>query len=97
MVVLAYGELTPLRCSKCNADVAHVDSLEKAEKRVAVKNLKETQGKPIVNSVCAFSNILIEQNLGRVGISLGDSEILRQESIALIKDVERNRLKPSNF
>jgi hypothetical protein len=28
---------------------------------------------------------------------LGDSEILRQESIALIKDVERNRLKPSNF
>jgi hypothetical protein len=32
-----------------------------------------------------------------VGISLGDSEILRQESIALIKDVERDRLKPSNF
>jgi hypothetical protein len=55
-----------------------VDSLEKAEKRVTVKNLEETQGKPVVNSLCAFSNIHIEQNLGGVGISLGDNETLRQ-------------------
>jgi hypothetical protein len=67
-----------MRRSKRNADVAHVDSLEKAEKRVTVKNLEETQGKPVVNSLCAFSNIHIEQNLGGVGISLGDNETLRQ-------------------
>jgi len=30
--------------SKWNVNVADVESLEKAEKRVAVKNLEETQG-----------------------------------------------------
>ena len=43
MAVLSDGELTPVRRSKRNADVADVDSLEKAEKKVAVKNLEETQ------------------------------------------------------
>jgi hypothetical protein len=33
--------------------MADVDSLEKAEKRVAVKNLEETQGNIKVNSVCS--------------------------------------------
>ena len=33
-----------MRRSKRNVNVADVDSLEKAEKRVAVKNLEETQG-----------------------------------------------------
>ena len=28
---------------------------------------------------------------------MGDDEILRQESVALIEEVERDRLKPSNF
>ena len=32
-----------------------------------------------------------------MGISLGDKENFILESIALIKDVERDRLKPSNF
>jgi ferredoxin-fold anticodon binding domain-containing protein len=44
MVVLSDGELTLVRRSKRNANVDDVDSLEKAEKRVAVKNLEETQG-----------------------------------------------------
>ena len=71
--------------------------MRRQKKTVAVKNLEETQGKLIINSVCAFSNIHIEQNLGGVGISLGEDEILRQESVALIEEVERDRLKPSNF
>ena len=33
-----------MRRSKRNVNVADVDSLEKAEKRVAIKNLEETQG-----------------------------------------------------
>jgi hypothetical protein len=96
MAVLAEGELTPVRRSKRNAEAADVDSFEKAEKRVAVKNLEGTQGKPVVNSVCAFSNIHIQQNLGGLGITLGDNDLSIQESVTLIKDIERDRLKPSN-
>jgi hypothetical protein len=97
MAVLSDGELTPVRRSKRNADVADVDSLQKAEKRVAIKNLEETQGETFVNSVCSFSNDHIEKNLEGVGISLGDKENLILESVALIKDIERDRSKPSNL
>jgi hypothetical protein len=95
MAVLSDGELTPVRRSKWNTGVADVDSLEKVEKRVVVKNLEET--KCNTKEVCSFSNIHIEQNLGGVGISLGDNENLIHGSVALIKDVEKERLKPSSF
>jgi hypothetical protein len=39
--ILLDGELTPVWQSKRNADTADAGSLEKAEKRVAVKNLEE--------------------------------------------------------
>ena len=45
--------------------------------------------------VVSFSSDRIEQNLGGVGISLGGSENLIAGSIALIKDIEQERLKPS--
>ena len=53
IAVLSDGELTPVRRSKRNADVADVHSLEKAEKRVAIKNLDYPQGnaKAVINSV----------------------------------------------
>ena len=97
MAVLSDGELTPVRRSKRNADVADVHSLEKAEKRVAINNLDDPQGnaKAVFNSVVSFSSDRIEQNLGGVGISLGGSENLIAGSIALIKDIEQERLKPS--
>ena len=41
MVIMSNGELTPVWRSKWNAEVADVDSLEKVERRVAVKNLEE--------------------------------------------------------
>jgi hypothetical protein len=44
MSVLLDGELALVWRSKRNADVADVDSLEKAEIRAAVKNLEEPQG-----------------------------------------------------
>jgi hypothetical protein len=53
MAVLSDGELTLVWRSERNVDMADVDSLEKAEKRVAVKNLEETQGNIKVNSVCS--------------------------------------------
>jgi hypothetical protein len=97
MAVLSDGELTLVWHSKRNANVADVDSLEKAEKRVAIKNLDVTQGNAKINSVYSFPNGRIEQNLGGVGISLGDNENLILWSVDLIKDVERERLKPSIF
>jgi len=41
MTIMSNGELTPVWRSKWNAEVADVDSLEKVERRVAVKNLEE--------------------------------------------------------
>jgi hypothetical protein len=65
MTVLSNGELTPARHSKRNADVADVHSLEKAQKRVAIKNLEAPQGNEntVINSVCSFSSDRIEKNL----------------------------------
>ena len=95
MAIMSNGELTPVRRSKRNAEVADVDSLQKAERRVAVKNLEEPQGNLNVNSFCSFSNVRIKENLGRVGISLGDKDDLMIGSIALLKNIETGRLKPS--
>jgi len=95
MAIMSNGELTPVRRSKRNAEVADVDSREKAERRVTIKNLEEPQGNLNVNSFCFFSNVHIKENLGGVGISLGDKDDLMIGSIALLKNVERERLKPS--
>jgi len=98
MAVLSDGELTPVRRSKRNADVADVHALEKAEKRIAYRNLEEPQGNvnALVNSVTSFSSDPIEHNLGVIGITLGDGEKVVAKSVALILDTEKERLKPSN-
>jgi hypothetical protein len=85
IVVLSYGELTLVRRSKRNADVADVDSLEKAERTVAVKNLEEPQGNLNDKSICSFFNVCVKENLGEVGISLGEKDDLTIESIAPLK------------
>ena len=54
MAVLSDGELTSVRRSKRNVDMVDVDSLERAERRVAVKNLEEPQGNLDVHSICSF-------------------------------------------
>jgi hypothetical protein len=92
MAVLLDGELTLVRRSKRNADLADVNSLERAERRVAVKNLEELQGNLDVHSICSFSNVRIEKNIGGVGISLGNKDNLICGSVSLIKDVEREKL-----
>jgi hypothetical protein len=54
MAILSNGELTPVRRSKRNADVADVGSLEKAEKRITIKNLKKPQGNLMLNLIVPF-------------------------------------------
>lgn len=72
-----------------------VRSLEKAEKRIVVKNLEEPQGNLNVKSFCSFPKIRIEENLGGVGIRLGDTDVLIDGSIDILKEVENDRLKSS--
>jgi hypothetical protein len=84
-VDLSDGELTPVWRSKRNVDFSDVDSMQKAESRVAFKNLEEPQGNLNDNSICSFSNVHIKENLGGVGISLGDKDDLMIGSIALLK------------
>jgi hypothetical protein len=98
MAVLSDGELTPVRRSKRNADVADVHALEKAEKRIAYKNPEEPQGNAfaVINSFTSFSTDRIEQNLVGIGITLGSEDKIIAKSVALILDVEKKRLKPSN-
>jgi hypothetical protein len=95
MAILSDGELTPVRRSKRNADVAGAGSLEMAEKRIAVKNLEEPQGNLNDKLFCSFSKSRIMENLDRVGISLGDKDGLIISSIDLLKNVENDRLKSS--
>ena len=64
MAIMSNGELTPVRRSKRNAEVADVDSREKAERRVTIKNLEEPQGNLNVNSFCSFSNVHIKETWG---------------------------------
>jgi hypothetical protein len=82
MAVLSEGELVPVRRSKRNAEMADVHSLEKVEKRAAVKNLQITQDNKFTYTVCSFSNNRIEENLGGVGITLGNTENLVATSVA---------------
>jgi hypothetical protein len=59
---LSDGELTPGWQSKRNADMADVCSLEKAEKRAAIKNLEGSQGNLHVKSFCSFPDVRFEEN-----------------------------------
>jgi hypothetical protein len=95
MAILSDGELTPIRRSKRNAVAADVGSLEKAEKRVAVKNLEEPQGNLCNNSFCSLSNFRIKENLEGLGIIMGANENMSASSIGLLRNVEKDRLKPS--
>jgi hypothetical protein len=92
MVVLSDGELTPVRQGKRNANTADVNSLEKAGRRVAAKNLEEPQGNLCVNSFCSLSNFHIQENL--VGINMGDNDNLVANSFDLLRNMEYDRIKP---
>jgi hypothetical protein len=97
MAILSDGELTPVRLSKRNADAADVGSLEKAEKRAVVKNLEEPQGNLCNNSFCSLSNFRIKENLGGLGLIMGDNDNLTAYSIDLLRNVEKDRIKPSYY
>jgi hypothetical protein len=84
MAILSDRELTPIRWSKRNTVAADVGSLDKAEKRVAVKNLEDSQGNLCNNSFCSLSNFCIKENLEGLGIIMGANENMSANSIVLL-------------
>ncbi|CAD6260753.1 unnamed protein product [Miscanthus lutarioriparius] len=78
MAIMSDGELIPVRRSKRNAEVADVDSREKAERRVTIKNLEEPQeklivllrdGRKLLGTLCSFdqfANVVLQGACERV-------------------------------
>lgn len=81
----------PLRRARRRASTADEDSIERASRMVAIKNLEMDKGKNFDNSILSFSNEHIIDNLSNVGISMGREVRTVQSSMSLIKEVEKDR------
>jgi hypothetical protein len=62
---------------------------------VAKKNLDGPEGNSFKNSVLSFTDELVINNLRSLGISLGASENLVQDSVDHLKILEKERIKES--
>lgn len=83
--------ITPERRSKRTAANSDEDSLQRAARLVAKKNLEEQEGKIYDNSFLSLSVKSITDNYENVGISLGTEVTAVQASVSLIKKVEKDR------
>ncbi|CAD6260963.1 unnamed protein product [Miscanthus lutarioriparius] len=85
---------TPIRGSKRREATADEDSLDRAERLVAMKNLEipAKNGKNFNNSVLSISDNAISSNLNNVGISLGSNENDIFRSISEIKSSELDKI-----
>jgi len=85
---------TPIRRSKRREAMADEDSLERAERLVATKNLETPakNGKNFNNSILSISDNAISSNLNNVGISLGSNENDIFRSISEIKSGELDKI-----
>lgn len=96
-ISMAVGNLVmPERRSSRRSASANEDSLAKAERLVAKKNLEDNDGTPFHNSFLTLSDDLITDNVKNVGISLGSDVTKVQSSVKLIKKVEKERFISSN-
>ena len=86
----AAGTSTPQRRSSRAAATADEDSVEKAVKLAAKRNLEQTSGTLSQNSVLMFSDSMINNNLRCLGINLGKTDEARVRSINLVKTSEVN-------
>jgi len=86
----AAGTSTLQRRSSRAAATADEDSVEKAVKLAAKRNLEQTSGTLSQNSVLMFSDSMINNNLRCLGINLGKTDEARVRSINLVKTSEVN-------
>lgn len=71
---------TPLRRSLRRAGSVDEDSLDRASRLVAKRNLEDVEGKSYNSSILNFPSKLLADNIKNVGISMG-SDILHVQSI----------------
>ncbi|CAN6169805.1 unnamed protein product [Urochloa humidicola] len=85
---------TPVRWSKKREATADEDSLERAERLVAIKNLETTtkSGKNFNNSILSVPDSVFASNIQNVGISMGKVENDVFNSISDIKCGEVDRM-----
>lgn len=81
---------TPSKRSKRREDSVNEDSLERAKRLTAIRNLDSTGNFPI-NSILSLSDDYVSDNCASLGISLGHTKSEVQLSIKSIMSLERNR------
>ena len=92
---LGSGTVSPVRSSKRNASTSEQDSLEKASKLKAQKNLENSslKGKEIqTQSFDSFDDSIMLQSASILGVSFGSNAQEISESIKNLKDLESSRI-----
>ncbi|CAN6175788.1 unnamed protein product [Urochloa humidicola] len=91
---IANISVMPLHTSKRNATAGDQDSIERAAKLKAQKNLEDPKPSG-TNSAISFNSFLdatVVNNIGSVGVSLGVDVDRVNSSVCLLKSIEENRL-----
>jgi len=84
------GPQTPVRCGKRTAASVDADSLEKAMRRTAARNLDDAGKSSFFDAVSSTS---IVSNLSSVGLLPGNSEVEIERSVELLRKVDKSRAK----
>ena len=82
------GSLTPQQRSSRAAATVDEDSVKKAAKLTAKRNLEEPSGTLSQNSLLTLTDSMMSDNLRSLGIDLGDNDDTCYRSISLIKTNE---------
>lgn len=85
---------TPKRASPRLAKNIDIDSVNKAKKRAAWKNLDFSTGNMSDFSFIQFPSVDISKRLSNLGINLGHNTSLINDSVNLLKEVELARSRP---
>jgi len=94
---LSGGVVSPVRASKRNASISEQDSLEKATKLKARRNMDSSsiKGKELPLSFDVFDDSSLLASTSTLGISLGANEQEATLSMQLLRDIESRRMSES--
>ena len=100
MIVQNGGTVSPMRSSKRNATTADQDSLEKATKLKARKNLDSSPGKgkgTQPNSFHTLDDSILLATTNSLGVVLGDNEQAVSHSLKSLRDLEFHRMNENDM
>ena len=100
MIVQNGGIVSPMRSSKRNATTVDQDSLEKATKLKAHKNLDSSPGKgkgTQPNSFHTLNDSILLATTNSLGVVLGDNEQAVSHSLKSLRDLEFHRMNENDM